>query len=370
MPAISLLIKPASGNCNMRCKYCFYGDEQKKRSRASYGMMNDKTLRNLMRKLLKRAEGACSIAFQGGEPTLAGLDFFRSVVSYGKLYNRNNVKIEYALQTNGAEINREWCAFLKENHFLVGLSVDGTEEIHNHYRRMRNGEETYHRIQKTVKLFDEYHVDYNILTVVHREVAENIEEIYEIYKKNNWKYQQYIACLDPLYETPGSYEYSLIPEAYSDFLIQLFDCWYCDWEKRQQPYIRQFENYIGILMGIRPEACDQGGCCSIQYVVEADGGVYPCDFFMLDEYLLGNINKTSVACMDQERQKNGFIERSYQVSEKCRKCRYAQICRCGCMRQRIPGAKGLYENYYCEAYQRFFKKCMPKMREIAQKQLN
>lgn len=366
MSAISLLIKPASGNCNMQCQYCFYCDEQEKRSQASYGMMQDETLRNLMRKMLKKADTACSIAFQGGEPTLAGLAFFRKVIAYEKIYNKNGVKVQYALQTNGAEMNEEWCNFLKENNFLVGLSVDGTKEIHDRYRKLKNGADTYQRIQRTAALFDAYQVDYNILTVVHREVAQSIEEIYEEYKQRGWKYQQYIACLDPLFEPPGGYEYSLTEKAYGDFLIELFNYWYRDLKKGKQPYIRQFENYIRILLGMQAEACDQRGCCSVQYVVEADGGVYPCDFYMLDEYLLGNINDTAVACLDQKRREIKFIEKSVQLSEKCRKCKFEQICRGGCMRQRTQNAEGLYENNYCVAYFRFFEKCFPKMMQIVQ----
>ena len=125
MPPVNILVKPASGLCNMRCKYCFYADEMDNRSQASYGIMSRETLENVIRRLLEFAEGECAVAFQGGEPTLAGLELFRECLELEKKYNRKNVKISHALQTNGFLLDERWCAFFAENHFLIGLSVDG-----------------------------------------------------------------------------------------------------------------------------------------------------------------------------------------------------------------------------------------------------
>jgi len=365
MPPMSVLIKPASGNCNMKCEYCFYCDEQNKRSVQSFGIMSDKTLKNVIRKTVLHSEGFCNIAFQGGEPTLAGIDFFHKVIEYEKHYNRKPVKVYYVLQTNGLNINEEWCRFFKENHFLIGLSVDGTQQLHDKYRRTKGGNATFEAISETAKLFDQYGVDYNILTVVHREVASNIEEIYKFYKKKGWHYQQYIACLDPLYEAPGNREYSLSPAEYGQFMIKLFDLWFEDLKKNEQPYIRQFENYIGILLGKGAEACDQQGICSMQYVVEADGSVYPCDFYMLDAYKIGNMNDTTIASMDERRKFIGFIEESTKLTPECRQCEFYVICRGGCQRYRCQGDDNMYKNYLCEGYKEFFKECLPRMMQIA-----
>ena len=365
MPPMSVLIKPASGNCNMKCDYCFYCDEQRKRSIPSYGIMSDTTLKNVMRKTILHSEGFCSIAFQGGEPTLAGIDFFRKVIEHEKHFNRNHIKVNYALQTNGFNINEEWCHFFKDNNFLIGLSVDGTQDVHDKYRHSKSGNATYEQIIKTAALFDQYGVDYNILTVVHREVAEHIDEIYDLYKDKGWHYQQYIACLDPLYEKPGMREYSLPKEQYGKFLIDLFNRWFRDLKMNQQPYIRQFENYISILLGKGAEACDQRGTCGIQYVVESDGSIYPCDFYMLDEYKLGNMNDTSIAAMDEKRKEIKFIEESIKLSQECRQCEFYGICRGGCQRSRIKTDQELYQNYLCEGYKEFFKECLPSMLQIA-----
>ncbi len=365
MPPISVLIKPASGNCNMNCKYCFYCDEQKNREVASHGIMSEATLKNLMRKMILHAEGMCSIAFQGGEPTLAGIDFFNKVIQYEKYYNKKNIRIEYAFQTNGLNINEEWCRFFKENNFLIGLSIDGIQDIHDKYRQTKSGMPTYKAVEKAAALLDKYKVDYNILTVVQKDVAEDIEKIYDHFKKMGWQYQQYIACLDPLFENPGSHEYSLLPSDYGKFLIKLFNRWFYDLQIDKQPYIRQLENYIAILLGRTPEACDQRGVCGNQYVVEADGSVYPCDFYMLDNFKLGNINDTIISVMDEKRRNLKFVEESLKVTRDCKQCEFYVVCRCGCQRTRLRSDDEMYRNYLCEGYKEFFKECLPRMLQIA-----
>lgn len=365
MPPISVLMKPASGICNMTCDYCFYHDETQKRAQESYGFMSEQTLKNVIRKTMLRAEKSISYVYQGGEPTMRGIEFFQQAMEYQVQYNKNGILVSNALQTNGYAVDDKWCRFFKDNHFLVGVSVDGTREIHDSYRHNKNGEPTYDRVLRATKLMDQYGVDYNILTVVNQKVAANITEIYESYRKKGWKYQQYIACLDPLEEPHGENEYSLRPEQYGKFLIELFDIWFEDWKKGEQPYIRQFENYIGILAGYQPESCDQMGVCGIQNVVEADGSVYPCDFYMLDTYRLGNLNENQLKDINVARKNIGFLERSLRLQEECKVCPYYQICRGGCQRNRdLNQQTGLYENYFCGSYKMFFKECLGRMQVV------
>jgi uncharacterized protein len=366
MPAISVLMKPSSGLCNMFCDYCFYCDEMKNREQKSYGFMSEETLRNIIRKTILKAEGSISYAYQGGEPTLSGLEFFEKAIFYQKKYNKNHIRVDNALQTNGYALDEAWCRFLKENHFLVGVSVDGTKEIHDSYRHDKRGNGTYDKVLQGVGLLDQYQVDYNILTVVNRKVAAAVVEIYGRYRERGWKYQQYIPCLEPLGEEKSQKDYALTPEEYGNFLSQLFDLWYRDLQKGQQPYIRQFENYIAMLVGYPPEACDQRGVCGIQYVVEADGGVYPCDFYMLDEYRLGNFNEKQLEFLDEQRRSLGFIERSMKINMECKACPYYGICRGGCQRNRdLDDQTGLYRNYLCEGYRSFFASCYDRMEEVA-----
>lgn len=365
MGSLSIMIKPASGMCNMYCDYCFYRDETKKRGKELYGFMTDDTLKNIIRRTMLRAEGAISYVFQGGEPTLCGVEFFEKVVGFQKQYNRRGIVVSNALQTNGYGLDEEWCRFLRDNRFLVGLSVDGIKETHDACRRSKTGDSTYEHVVRAAKLMDEWKVDYNIITVVNKMVAGNIDKIYESYRRMGWKYQQYIACLEPLGEPHGKRGYAVTTREYGEFLIKLFELWYQDWKKGRQPYIRQFENYIGILMGYQPEACDMNGTCGVQYVVEADGSVYPCDFYVLDEWKLGNFNENRLDELELVCQEKGFIERSTRLTEDCRACPYFSICRGGCQRNRdLVGKGGVYHNYFCRSFKMFFEQCLPQLLEI------
>lgn len=370
----TVLIKPSSSQCSMYCDYCFYCDEAAKREQASYGMMSEDTLKNIIKKTLFQAKSDICFAFQGGEPTLRGLSFYQKAIEFEQRFNRNRVRVSNAIQTNGLQINEEWCGFFRDNHFLVGISVDGTRETHDMCRHTKDKKPTYDRILHSIHLLEEYQVDFNILTVVNAYTAPKIREIYREYKKNGWEYQQYITCLDPLSEEgtpqPDFLEprlYSLTPQMYGEFLVQLFDMWYKDWKRGKSPYIRQFENYIGILLNIPPESCDLRGICSMQGVTEADGSVYPCDFYVLDEYRLGNFNENSISDFFEHERAKRFIEDSKNISDTCRECPHYTLCRGGCRRTRILEPDGkTYRSYFCESYRMFFDKAGERLAEIAQ----
>lgn len=367
MPPISVLIKPSSGMCNMTCDYCFYCDETQKRTQKSYGFMSEATLKNVIRKTMLRAEGTACYTFQGGEPTLRGLDFFEKVLFYQKQYNKKGVQVYNSLQTNGLSMDETWCRFLRENRFLTGISLDGIQKTHDACRHSRkDNAPTFDRICKSIALLETHHVEFNILTVVNQTVSQNIQEIYAFYKRQKWNYQQYIACLDPLKEPHGQNSYSIPPESYGQFLTELFRLWYKDWKKNRQPYIRQFENYIAILLGQFPESCDQRGTCSIQYAVEADGSVYPCDFYMTDEYRLGNFNERRLDEIDAKRREISFLERSLLLDQSCKLCTYYSLCKGGCQRNRDwnPETK-TYQNYFCQSYRMFFDACLDGLTEAA-----
>lgn len=366
MPPINLLIKPSSGNCNLRCTYCFYYDITSNREQASYGSMTEETLEQVIKQALSYAEGECTIAYQGGEPTLRGLPFFEKSLEFQKKYNVNGVTIHNAIQTNGYHLTEEWAEFFVKHQILVGLSLDGTKDTHNAYRRTPGGEDCYFDILKTCDLFQKHHVEFNILTVVNNRTGRKIKKIYQFYKKNHLQYLQFIPCLDPIGEEPGSREHSLTAEVYGEFLKELFDLWYDDLMNGTQPYIRQFENYIAILMGHAPEACDQKGVCNYQYVVEADGEVYPCDFYVLDEYKLGNLNTCTIPEIDEKRHQLGFMEYSLTDHEHCKACEYYAICRGGCRRHRVSADEnGNHLNQFCESYRMFFGYTLERMLKIA-----
>lgn len=368
MPPLSLLIKPASGSCNMRCRYCFYADETENREVALLGRLSQEDMRIIVDKALAYAEGDCTIAFQGGEPTLVGLAFYRALTDYVQAHpDAKRVRVHYALQTNGYALDEAWADWMAENHVLVGVSLDGPKAIHDQYRLDADGKGTFNRVMATLRLLERRGVDYNILTVVHAGNARRAQQVYSFFKKQGFTYQQYIECLDPIGETPGQREYSLTPERYGTFLKDRFDAWYLDMKAGRYVYDRYFENLMMILAGQGAESCNMRGVCGPQWVIEADGSVYPCDFYALDEWRLGNILTDSFAQMEAKRQELGFIEWSRRLPEDCRACPWLPLCRNGCRRNREPvtaDASGV--NYFCAAYRDFFEYAYPRLTEIYQ----
>lgn len=369
MPDLSLLIKPASSSCNMRCEYCFYHDVAASREIANYGMMSDDTLECIVKKAFEYADGTISFGFQGGEPTMAGLDFFRKAIELQKKYNVKRIAVHNALQTNGLNINDEWAEFFYKNKFLIGLSLDGGKPIHDKYRLDASGNGTFDRVLGAAAVMDRHRVEYNILSTVNIDVAYNIDKIYYLFKKHKFNYLQFIPCLDEFNgEKRG---YSLTSEAYGEFLIKLFKLWYIDLCKKTPVSIRYFDNLVTMLAGYPPESCGMAGSCSCYYMIEADGGVYPCDFYVTDEWKIGNILTDGFDEMRQSDQAKRFVEISRQVAEECRGCEFYGICRGGCRRNREPISMGQNTlNEFCGAYKAFFAEALPDLKKVAQRFLN
>jgi len=362
MPPVNILIKPASSLCNMRCKYCFYADVSENRETRSYGMMTLDTLEQLVKRTFAYATGYAGFAFQGGEPTLVGLDFYKKLLELQETYNTKHIRVFNSIQTNGYAIDAEWAEFFAKHQFLVGLSMDGTKEAHDSLRLDASGNGTFDRIRKTAELFAKKGVQFNILCVVNNFVARYPQKVYEQLKK--YKYMQFIPCLDAFDQTPTAY--SLTPERYATFLRQTFDLYYRDFMSGNYVSVRNFDNYVNILMGRPPESCAMNGCCTCYFVVEGDGSVYPCDFYVLDEWKLGNIFDKTLDEMIRSEPAQEFVEQSKYVSEACKSCRYYRICRGGCRREREPfvdGHPGL--NRHCKCYTAFFDNSIPKLMEIA-----
>ncbi len=362
---ISLLVKPASGACNLRCRYCFYSDEMKRRETPCYAMMSPETLENMLRRTFCEPAPAVSIAFQGGEPMLAGLEFYRTAVRLIERYRMHGTPVQLAVQTNGTLIDDEWAAFFAENHFLIGISLDGTRQTHDLYRTGPEGDGTFQTVMRAIRILREHRVEYNILTVVTAQAARRAEEIYRFYAHHDLRYQQYIPCLDPLGEARGQHVYSLTPEDFEKFLKEQFACWYQDIMHGRFVYNRYFDNLVGMLLRRPPESCGMMGECGRQLVVEADGSVYPCDFYVLDRYRLGSLNVNSLKEVEQKRDALGFVDASRKVEKECLTCRWYPLCRGGCRRdrERPDGTLGL--NCYCKAYRGFFEYAISGLEQVA-----
>ena len=360
MKHVQLMIKPASSNCNLRCSYCFYEDECKNREVHSYGFMKDEVLEAVVRKALEAAEISCTFGFQGGEPTLAGLDFYRKFIAYTKQYKKPGTRLRFCLQTNGTLLDEEWADFLQENHFLVGISLDGTREIHDRNRRDGKGKETFGRILKNAKMLQKKGVEVNILCVLTRQSAKKITSIYQYLKKEGFYYHQYIPCLDPLGEKRGQHPWSLTPEVYQRALQDLFDLWSEDIRSGAMVSVREFDNWLCVLKGYQPEACAQTGRCSMQNIVEANGDIFPCDFYVLDEHRIGNIADEEFQFFEGVLKEKPFFQEGMKRGVGCKDCKWYPLCRGGCKRDYAEE-----ENYFCPAYKGFFTYAIERMEWLA-----
>lgn len=365
MPPLNLLLKPASSACNLRCSYCFYADEARKRRVPNYGRMPEEVVRAVVDKSLAAAEGSVAYLFQGGEPTLAGLDFFRRFTALVEERAPRGLEVRYAVQTNGTLLDEEWCRFLAEKKVLVGLSLDGNRACHDRYRKDGEGRGTYDRVVRAARLLERAGAEFNVLTVVTSQLARHIQSVFGALCRAGFRFQQYIPCLDPLEEDRGGEAYSLTPAQYGEFLKNLFDLWYRELEQGRYWSVRYFDNLVHMVSGQPPEQCSMLGRCGMQYLIEADGSVYPCDFYGLDGYRMGNVLENTWAELDRGREALGFVEQSCRVPEECRACRWYGLCRNGCRRDREWEDGVLGKNYYCAAYADFFAYALPRLRRCA-----
>ena len=364
--SISFLIKPASSSCNMRCTYCFYADVSEHRETQNFGIMSEETAEVVITRAFEAARRQITFAFQGGEPTLAGLDFFENWVRLTQKHNTNNLPVHFAIQTNGLVIDQEWAKFFHTNQFLVGISLDGPKEIHDHYRILADGKGSYKQVMQGTTWLEKEDVEFNILSVVNQTVAKHPTKVYNFFKKQGFKYLQFIPCLDELGQVQGTNPLSVTSERYGKFLVQLFDLWYRDWKSGSPVSIRMFDNILQILLTGRPESCDMNGYCTVNAVVEADGSVYPCDFYVTDLWKLGNLHDSSLAELSQIPLATAFVQESLHTDPTCETCPHYQICRGGCKRHKEPKINGQYQaNIFCSAYKEFYDATASRFMEIA-----
>lgn len=365
MPPINVLIKPVSSSCNLRCSYCFYRDIAENRKIYNYGIMKDEVLEVLVKKVFEYGDHFVGFVFQGGEPTIIGIDFYKRLIDLQKKYNLKKIKVNNAIQTNGIAIDAEWAQFLSRNDFLVGISLDGPKDIHDCNRIDANEKGSFNRVQKAIGFLNKYKVEFNILCVVTKLVATHTDMVYNFFSKKGFEYLQFIPCLDELNKEPGGNKYSLTPEDYGIFLKRLFDLWYKDFIEGRKVSIRLFDNIIRILLGYPPESCDMMGRCSANIVVESDGSIYPCDFYVTDEWKMGNILDDNFQDILHGEKAMDFIKISKKIFELCKKCSFFNICRGGCRRNYEPIKNGiLKENYFCSSYKSFYEYALPRFYEI------
>lgn len=354
---VSVMLKPSSSLCNLKCEYCFYSSLADERSKYSMGMMSEKTALNTIKSALSFAKGTdVYFTFQGGEPLLRGIDFYKNFVSLVNESNTEHSKIHYCMQTNGTLIDSEYAQLFKENGFLVGVSLDGDSEL-NSYRLYPDGSPSFDDVMRSISLLKEYGVSFNVLSVLTKRTANEFKRAYRFFKSNNLRYMQFIPCLRPL---KSDYDESLFMDCddYYTFLNRGFNIYFNDYMRGEYSSIRSFDNYIALINGHNAEQCGMNGFCSTQFVVEGDGSVYPCDFYCTDEWYLGNINEESFDKLYRSERAVEFMKESFAVSDRCRQCEYFNLCRGGgCKRNR-------QDMDYCEAYKKFFASGIYKMEQI------
>ena len=363
---MNLLIKPSSSVCNINCNYCFYKDIADNRNTYSHKFMSDDTIRTIVKEALDKNINECTFMFQGGEPTLVGLSFYKKVINYQNEFNINNIKIYNAIQTNGINLDDDFSKFFKENDFLVGVSLDGSKYFNDLYRVSYNKSSTYEDVMSGIEKLKKYDVRFNILCVVSKNIAKNIDIIYNFYKEQNFKYLQFIPCIKSINEYSIDNDYYLNSNDYYNFLDILFNLWYEDFFKGNFIEIRNFIDYITVLKGYNPTSCGMGGFCSIHIVCESNGDIYPCDFYCTDDWKLGNINDNDLDSIIGCDKSRSFFERSLYIHDICKKCNYFKLCGGGCRRNMEPFNNNIPSlNYQCDAIKRFLDKNLNKLIKIS-----
>jgi len=348
----SFLMKPASYDCNLACDYCFYKRTAETYPETSAHRMDEETFTALVRKAQTEETRTVAYTWQGGEPMLMGLDFYKRALEIQARHRKPDQAITNTLQTNGILIDREWARFLAENGILVGISIDGPKELHDIHRFNRAGRSVFDRVMESCRILDEFEAEYNILAVVSNETVGHPEEIYSFMRESGFHYLQFIECIEVVEGEIAPF--SLEPESFGDFLCRLFDAWFED----GYPYvsIRLFDNLLQYYVGMTPECCMYKDDCGSYFVIEYNGDVYPCDFFVFPEWKLGNILENTLEELIEHPKHEEFARLRSIPHERCEECRWLDFCQRGCIKSRgFPHGDYGGLNYLCEAYRRFFE---------------
>ncbi len=373
-PLNSVLIKPAGADCNMACDYCFYLEKGELYPKRKVHRMGVQVLEELVRQVMQNGEAMVSFNWQGGEPTLMGLDFFRKAVAFEQQYGLPGQTVGNGFQTNGILINEEWCELLKEYSFLVGLSLDGPQHVHDRYRHDRGGRPTWERVMKAAELMGSYDVAYNILAVVNDYSAEYAGETYAFLKEHAFpaghqeKFLQFIPIVETDPETGRAAPFSVSGEAFGRFLCEIFDCWLADFRDGWPTVsVRFFDTVFHHYVGMPCPECTGMKECGCYVVVEHGGDVYSCDFFVEPRWKLGNLLEGNLADMLNSPRQEEFGRMKAALPKPCLDCRWVDMCLGGCTKDRLrdPADKGL--SHFCTSHNMFFEHADAELRKLAEK---
>jgi len=372
--AYSVLTKPIGPICNLDCEYCYYLEKEALYPEGENFNMPPDVLESFVDQYINSQKApVINFAWQGGEPTLLGLDFFRKVVGLQQKY-ANGKTIENAFQTNGVKLDDEWCRFFSDNNFLVGISIDGPRDIHNAYRVYKSGRSSFDDVMRGISFLKKHRVEFNTLTCVHRKNEAKGTLIYRFLKRIGSRYMQFIPIVeqkskvDLHAQNPNSKvtEWSVDPTSYGRFLVDVFD----EWMKKDvgKIFVQMFDVALANWYGAPPGLCVFSETCGKALAMEHNGDVYSCDHFVNPEYRLGNIMNSSLGDLVESPFQRSFgLDKEETLPAYCRECTYRFACHGGCPKHRFTqtpdGEDGL--NYLCEGYKKFFSHVDPYMMFMA-----
>ena len=386
--AFHVMSKPIGPICNLDCHYCFYLEKEKLYKPGESWKMSDTVLDTYVRDYIQSQDTPeINFAWQGGEPTLLGVDFFEKVVDLQTRY-ANGKKIHNALQTNGTLLDDRWCAFLKQHEFLVGVSIDGPRDLHDAYRVDKKQQPTFDPVFQGIKLLHTHKVEFNTLTVVNRKNSQRPLDVYRFLKSIGSGYIQFIPLVErtappqsfalPMLDlasppVPGETlpdlpvtPWSVEARQYGQFLVEIFD----DWVRHDvgKIFVQTFDVALGNWLGAGSGLCVFAEKCGTAMAIEHNGDVYSCDHYVYPDYKLGNIlNESLGAMVNSDFQKKFGSDKLDTLPDYCRRCEVRFACNGECPKHRFirtpDGEPGL--NYLCPAYKRFFKHVDPYMKQMA-----
>ncbi len=366
IPSISLLIKPSSHLCNLNCAYCFYkrvSDVYPKRD-----VMTKDTLEALIKKTLSLNARLNSFTWQGGEPMLMGIDFYREATRLQDKYRRPGQVVENSLQTNGVLIDEGWADFLKRRNFLVGLSLDGPKEIHDHYRKDPKGGGTFQRVIGAARLLEEKKVPFNILVLLTDKNVGDPEGLYRFFRGEKFTHLQFIPCLEYDPKTKKPFPFSVSAKELGSFHARLFDMWMDD--GFSEVSVRIFEDiFLYFIDGVKA-SCGWLEKCGSYLLVEHNGDIYPCDFFVYPKWKIGNIINDSYENILKSPLREEFGRLKAKIPDECTKCRFLSFCRGDCTKFRWnPFGEGSGDSYsnistFCEARKMLLSHIEPRISEV------
>lgn len=362
MKQFPLLIKPASADCNLRCKYCFYIDHllqhnnQQKRPR-----MSEDILEHLVISYMNLPFSEYIFNWQGGEPTLMGIDFFRKAVEFQKIYGNRGVKVGNGLQTNGVLLNDENARFFSEYNFLLGVSLDGPSDIHDAYRKNIGGQATHRKVMRGIDHLRQHNVEFNILCLVNNLVVKQPDKIYRYFRDKGFKYLQFIPCVE--YDNQGELRpYAVTAEQWGRFLCRIFDLWMR--KDTHRISIRLFDSVLNYLADGIYVSCDMGKNCSQYFVVEYNGDIFPCDFNVKNELKLGNIRTDTWQKISENVLYKDFGKQKSRWNNACSECDYLAFCHGDCQRMRGRDPNEL--SSLCRGWKEFYNHSLSGFKKLAE----